>query len=105
MDSIAPTAPSRTTLTLVQPCQPFCRTHDDNAGVCIGDTITLDFSAPGRPDIMAVAAHLTLTHDLATGTDLDVNVGLGSMTLDDADRLAHAILAVTAHARLTGGAR
>lgn len=106
MNTTVPTANQpRTTLTLVQPCQPFCRTHDDGAGVCIGDTITLDFTAPGRPDVMATAAHITLAHDTTQGTDIEVNVGMGSITLEDADRLAHAILAVTAHARLIGGVR
>lgn len=96
--------PASTTLTLVQPCQPLCRTHDPVGGVCIGETITLDFTAPHRPVLMASAAHLTMTHDAATGTDIEINVGMGTITLDDADRLANAILAVTAYARL-GGAR
>lgn len=98
------TKSASTTLTLVQPCQSFCQTHDDTAGVCIGDTITLDFTTPHRPVIMATAAHITLAHDLPTGTDIEINVGMGGITLDDADRLADAIKAVTAYARL-GGAR
>lgn len=93
------------TLTLVQPCQPWCRSHITETGVCIGHSITLDFSAPGRPDIMATAAHLTLCHDAADGTDIDVNIGMGTISLDDADRLADAIKAVTAYARLIGAAR
>lgn len=91
-------------LTLVQPCQTWCRIHDDTAGICIGETITLDFTAPGRPDIMATAAHITLSHCPIQGIDIEVNVGMGSITLDDADRVADAVKTVTAYARL-GGSR
>lgn len=105
MDSTAPATQPRTTLTLVHPCQPWCHTHDDATGVCIGETITLDFNTPGRPVTMAAAAHITLCHDAADGTDIDINIGMGGITLDDADRLADAVKTVTAHARLTGGAR
>lgn len=94
----------QTTPSTAPGCKPWCVMHDGVTNVCLGETHTLHFTAPDRDENLATAAHVQLSHCPVQGTDIDINVGRGGITMADADQLADLIKHVAAIGR-KGGAQ
>lgn len=77
------------------PCAIWCHTHDDEAGVCLGNSIDLDFDTDGRPGWLTSGAGVLLARSIEDGTDVTLSFdgrGAQAMTIEDAEQLAQALL-------------
>lgn len=87
------------------PHPEWCRTHDHEANVCLGDTIHLDFRSDDRLGWLTDWASTGLGYCPEEGTDVFVDFpgrGATHMTVDDAHQLGMALIALAAAARRAG---
>jgi hypothetical protein len=91
------TVPSPARLIEPRPsCATWCATHDDEGGVCLGEGIDLDFAEiPNRHGWLVSGLGVLLARSVEEGTNVSLSInGLGAadMTVEDAKRLAQALL-------------
>jgi len=89
------------------PHPEWCRTHDDEPNVCLGPTIHLDYANPDRPGWLINWAAVGMGYCPEEGADVFVDLpGMGAayMTMQDAQQLGMALLAVVATVQ-RGGVR
>jgi len=99
-----------TTLLAPQTATPhpeWCRAHDDEPNVCRGPNIHLDFTTDGRSSGTTAWATLGIGYCPEEGADVFVdlpNMGAAYLSVEDAERLGTALLALVATVK-RGGVR
>jgi hypothetical protein len=87
------------------PHPEWCRNHDDEGNVCLGDTVHLDFRADGRLEWLTDWAAAGLGYCPDEGADVFVDFpgrGATHMTPADAGQLGRALIALEAAALRAG---